>query len=186
MIAAAEQQPAGTPQLPQTPRSRPTLETRRKCRLDFVQGRGSYAVLARKYGVQFDTVKAWAKRENWMEMRTAFETGEIERLRVLPVAPPLPPPILTPQQGRIQRVEKELERLETAMDKAHADDGTCNAQTLRDLSAAHSRLFEVWCVLTGTPRPGVRRMGKSRSSAAPLAAPVEPTSQPIDNQPTLI
>jgi transposase-like protein len=184
MIAAAANQPADTPQLPPDPvRRRPTLELRRRVRLDFVQGRGSYASVARKYGLRYDTLKAWAKREKWSELRTAFETSELERLQVLPVPPPMAIPTLTPQESRIARVEKELERLELAMDKAHAEDGTCNAATLRDISAAHSRLFDVWCTLTGTPRPGVRKTVKPGRSLAPIVAPTESTAQAVESQP---
>jgi hypothetical protein len=83
-----------------------------------------------------------------------------------------------------------MEDIERAMSKCHDEDGTANAQTLRDLSAAHSRLFEVWCILTGTQKPGVRRAKSGRAQPPGPAAPLEPQEaqkpQAIDNQPILI
>lgn len=58
----------------------------------------------------------------------------------------------------------------------------------RDITTAHSKLFETWMVLTGTPKPGVRKVPRSNSrQATPFAAPVEPgTPQPVVNQPSLV
>lgn len=180
MIAAAEIPP---PAPPETPTLRPSLATRQNARRDFVRGLGTLASIARKYRVAYETVKAWNKREKWTELRGLFEQANLEELRGLAIPAPLPPPKLTPQESRLARVEKELERLEIAMDKAHSDDGTANAATLRDLSASHSRLFDVWCTLTGTPRPGVRKVAKPGRSLAPIVAPTESTAQAVESQP---
>jgi hypothetical protein len=180
MITAAESPPPAPPRII---RRRPTAETKRKLRTDFVQGRGSMTSLGLKYGVSLTSVKAWSKREKWSELKTAFSERALENT-VLPVPEqPASLPVLSPQQTRIARVERELERLELAMDKAHAEDGTCNAQTVRDVSAAHSRLFDVWCTLTGTPRPGVRKVSKPGRSLAPIIAPTESTAQAVESQP---
>jgi transposase-like protein len=188
MITAAEIPPSSpplvTPQAPpRIPRLRPTLETRRNARRDYVQGKGTKTAIAKRFGVNVDTIKAWAKAEDWETLRRDFDAQEFEKVRVAPLPAQPPPPPVRPQDSRLARVEKELERLEIAMDKAHSDDGTANAATLRDLSASHSRLFDVWCTLTGTPRPGVRKTVKPGRSLAPIVAPTESTAQAVESQP---
>jgi hypothetical protein len=56
----------------------------------------------------------------------------------------------------IARIEKQLRKIETAMDK------TTEPRDLASLAAAHARLFAAWQVLTGTPNPGQRRGRQDR------------------------
>lgn len=78
----------------------------------------------------------------------------------------------TPQS---ERLALEIERVLTMMEKEK------DADRLQKLSAAHSRLFRAWQVLTETPNPGSRRV-KGKPSRPPFptftgpigAAPQEP------------
>jgi hypothetical protein len=70
--------------------------------------------------------------------------------------------LATPQS---ERLAKQIGAIEALMD------GQKNADILQKLSAAHARLFTAWQVLTGTPNPGSRKAGKSRSPVQPLPDP---------------
>src|SRR5690606_11082100 len=103
--------------------------------------------------------------------RTSLRAAAIRKLKAsLPKLPPVPlPPVpdtpetqppthheaARPHDPRIERVEVQLTRLELLMGE------TTDPTKLRDLGNAHSRLFAVWQVLTGTPSPGSRRPGKT-------------------------
>jgi len=66
----------------------------------------------------------------------------------------------TPQS---ERLALQIERVERMMEK------TTDADTLVKLTAAHTRMFKTWQVLTETPNPGSWR-GKRRPRPAPPAA----------------
>lgn len=165
MIAPAEE--------PQTTRKRPTIEQRRIARRDYVQGKGTKEAIAQRYGLSYDTVKNWSRAENWGELRAAFDQSQLDALKP---ATPQPPPALQPQpQGnplaaRVQRIEEQMEEIEREMKGA-------NAQAKRDLTAAHSRLFDVYCTLTGIQKPGTARRSKAGTgrpqAQTPIEAPVE-------------
>jgi len=74
----------------------------------------------------------------------------------------------TPQS---ERLALEIERIVQMIEKCKDPDG------LQKLSAAHSRLFRAWQVLTETPNPGSRRV-KGRPSRPPW-----PTCVPLDPAP---
>ncbi len=67
----------------------------------------------------------------------------------------------TPQSEHLAR---EIERIVQMIEKSKDPDG------LQKLSAAHSRLFRAWQVLTETPNPGSRRV-KGGSSRPPMPRP---------------
>jgi hypothetical protein len=75
----------------------------------------------------------------------------------------------------IARIEKQLRKIETAMDK------TTEPRDLASLAAAHARLFAAWQVLTGTPNPGQRRGRQERPRPpevhrSPIPTPQEKTN----------
>jgi hypothetical protein len=73
----------------------------------------------------------------------------------------------TPQS---ERLALQITYIELAMKACKTPDD------LQKLSAAHSRLFRSWQVLTETPNPGSRRVrGNSIRPAAQVAVPIEPT-----------
>ncbi len=73
----------------------------------------------------------------------------------------------TPQS---ERLALQITYIELAMKSC------TKADDLQKLSAAHSRLFKTWQVLTETPNPGSRRVrGNSIRPAAQIAVPIEPT-----------
>ena len=60
-----------------------------------------------------------------------------------------------------ERLALQIERVERMMENCKDPD------SLQKLSAAHSRLFKAWQVLTETPNPGSRRV-KGRPSRPPM------------------
>jgi protein subunit release factor B len=79
------------------------------------------------------------------------------------------------QQGRqsspqSERLALQIERVERMMEK------TTDADTLVKLTAAHTRMFKTWQVLTETPNPGSWR-GKRRPRPAP------PTIEHVTQEP---
>lgn len=76
---------------------------------------------------------------------------------------------LSPSEARLQA---QITRLEGLMGALEAKMTGCNDDVrLRNLSQAHDRLFNSWCTLTGTPRPGVRKVGKQRSPVSITSLP---------------
>jgi hypothetical protein len=72
----------------------------------------------------------------------------------------------TPQS---ERLALEIERIVQMIENCKNPDG------LQKLSAAHSRLFRAWQVLTETPNPGSRRVrGGARRQEPPMPTPQEP------------
>jgi hypothetical protein len=131
--------------------------------------------VAEKLGLSPDTVRNWCDDENWLELREEYERRQLARL-LGPEVPETPatPPIAsqTPRQERIARIEARLTDLEEQME------GMTKPDALRDLTAAHTRLFDVYCTLTGIKKPGTE--GKSRRPGrGPALSPSEtPVEQP--------
>ena len=78
----------------------------------------------------------------------------------------------TPQS---ERLALEIERIVQMIEKSKDPDG------LQKLSAAHSRLFRAWQVLTETPNPGSRRV-KGKPSQPPMPRP-QPIFTPDPDKP---
>jgi len=152
-------------------RARATLETRRKMRWDYVQGKASVLELTRQYGVAESTGKRWSLAEDWPRLRADFNAREIAGYTPAPLPAPTPAPVLTPAQARVDRIEKQLEAIEQQME------GVTNAGTLRDLSAAHKLLFECYCTLAGIQKPGTARRSKRNTPPQVSTAPREPDEQ---------
>ena len=74
----------------------------------------------------------------------------------------------TPQS---ERLALEVERVLTMMEKEK------DADRLQKLSAAHSRLFRAWQVLTETPNPGSRRVKGRPRPPMPMCFPIGPATQ---------
>lgn len=91
-----------------------------------------------------------------------------EKQRLQELLHPRVQPVVSPVERRIARIEEQLTAIELKMAKNPP------ANVLRDLSQAHSRMFDVWCTLTGTEKPGTRRKrrngreSQSGSSAEPI------------------
>ena len=100
-----------------------------------------------------NAAKSWqARRERKAKLETEAAKGRLS----------------TPQS---ERLALQIERVERMMENCKDPD------SLQKLSAAHSRLFKAWQVLTETPNPGSRRV-KGRPSRPPW-----PTCVPLDPAP---
>lgn len=86
------------------------------------------------------------------------------------------------------RLERQMDLIQARIEK---EGKTLKPKELSDLSAALSRLFDLWQVRTGTPNPGSRKSNPRRSTglsevqpiqAEPLPSPVEtPQAHPRDS-----
>lgn len=77
------------------------------------------------------------------------------------------PPQLSALSPQVATVEKQLAKVSLMIDD-------CNdADSLNKLTAARTRLFNEWQVLTGTPNPGARKSKPTRSVAQDVQ-PIEP------------
>lgn len=167
MIAAAESK--------QPPSARtPTVEDRITARTAYVQGKGSARKIALSLGLSPDTVRNWAFAEDWAGLREEYDQRQLRKL--MGPEPPAPAPSAPPATGeqnraQAERVSKQLLKLEEQME------GMTNTASLRDITAAHSRLFEVWCTLTGTQKPGTRKASRG-ARRTPQEGPTEPQTTP--------
>jgi hypothetical protein len=76
-----------------------------------------------------------------------------------------------PLNAKVVRIESQLARLDEMLDES-ADYKEINA-----LTQAKERLLNAWALLTGFPRPGVRRQSKTRSTPQDIT-PLGPSSGP--------
>jgi transposase-like protein len=170
MITAADTAPT-------KPYPRPTQEQKIKARAAYVQGKGSARVVAGLFGLNAETVQDWITDEGWVDMRADYDKRQLEKL----LAPPTPAPAIPQEQSsgnrQVDRLSGQMRAIEEQME------GMTNADSLAKLAMAHSKLFDAWCVLTGTPRPGVRKVAKPGRSLAPIVAPTESTAQAVESQP---
>lgn len=124
---------------------------------------------------QAGKLSALARARNREKLKAALTGQQV---------PPPVPVVVNELQTQIDRLSKLMRALEQQMD------GLTNAVTFRDLSMAHARLFESWCVLTKTPKPGVLKVGRGTRAPAPIAAFQEPqspqTPQPVVNASDLV
>jgi transposase-like protein len=159
-------------------KSKPTQQQKRAVRACYVTGQGTVAWCARKHQVNEDTAYGWSDDEDWAELRTAFDEREAQRLveRTLPATPePKPEPIragLTPDQNqKLSQVEDQLSQIDRAI--AEADQ-----RSLPGLWKAKSMALDAWSLLTGFPRPGVRKQSRP-SRSMPDLQPVVSSPEPV-------
>jgi hypothetical protein len=146
-----------------------SIATKRATREAYVAGEGAAHVLAERFNVPTDTVREWITDGNWRALRA--ERDEQERLALIaPIAPPvtvIPPLPPQPANAMLDEVNEQLARVDDMLRDSR------DWKAVEALTRAKSRLFETWCVLTGHPRPGTRRVRSGRQSA-PVAEPVGP------------
>jgi transposase-like protein len=159
-------------------RAKPTPAQKRAVRECYITGQGSVAFCARKHGVSEDTAYGWSDDDEWGDLRRAFDYREQERLteRTRPAEPkPGPDPIRaamsTSQQQKLDQVEDQLTKLDEAM-------GRADERSLPGLWKAKSMALDAWSLLTGFPRPGVRKQSRP-SRSIPDLQPVVSAPEPV-------
>lgn len=172
---------------PQEPirRRRPTPQQKRNVRECYVTGQHSLSVCAQKHGVSEHTAYNWSDQEDWGDLRRAFDYQEQERLlsRTKPAEPTPQPTITYPkgsQQDKLLAIETQLEQLDTALKE-------CDEKSYASLWKAKSLALDAWALLTGFPRPGVRRPSKNRptlTDVSPLGLSSAPDTPSPSVQPS--
>jgi hypothetical protein len=91
-------------------------------------------------------------------------------------------PIPTPLSERAITVERQIDELDARLSKVK------DAKDIDALVRAKHKLLECWSLLTGHPRPGIRKTGRTAApvfvapipQGAPVAAPqISPAPQPV-------
>lgn len=153
---------------------KPTQAQKRAVRQCYVTGQGTVAYCARQHGVVEDTAYGWSDDEDWGELRQAFDYREQARLieQTLPATPkqepdPIRAGMSQDQHQKLEQVEAQLSQIDRAI--AESDE-----RSLPGLWKAKSMALDAWSLLTGFPRPGVRKQTKPGRNA--------PNLQPVVNQ----
>ncbi len=155
---------------PATPRTRRQLALRLQCRNEWATGQGTLAEVAKRHNVPPQTLVAWYRRENWTDARNRWLAKQLSDNET-----PAKPPAYAAKPKysdddtharKIQRLETQLESLDSALDNART------ADDWHKLSTARQRLFEQWRILSGIPLPGSRRPSKERPRRQAYYEPV--------------
>jgi len=155
---------------------RHTVETWLKLRAEYVAGKGFLRELAPKYGIPVQTALWRCAKEKWGQARQAFVHRKTHSESPPDELPPVP--VLPPQADvvarRIHRLELQLERIDLMIDEAN------DAGKLDHLASARARLFEQWRILSGVPKPGVRKPSRDRRPVSgPATSDIAPGARPI-------
>lgn len=146
---------------PKAPPKHYALSTKMALKSDYIQGKGSLRDLAIKHSVAETRAYAWSKEEKWGPARKAWIDAQDRRLNAPPEPMPAQPLIVqeTPQSSnsRVDEINKRIDEVTGAMADAVLP------KDVQALSMALDRLYNIWSLLTGHPRPGVRKEVKGRS-----------------------
>ena len=141
-------------------------EIKRAIRQDYIEGKGSSRILAKRYDVPKDTIREWITAGNWPALRRKRDEVELAALVSAQPAPVASPSLPIATDPMLARVMEQLESVDRQL--ANADD---DWKAFEALSRAKERLMGVWCTLTGHPRPGIRKVRSGRPQA-PIAEPM--------------
>lgn len=150
-----------TPKIRQV-RERPTQEQHRSVKLDYVQGKGSVRQCAARHSVCFQTANAWSRDEKWTALRRKFAEkanatlfdfdSKIRSTTEQKQTPESAKP--TTSNDKLSKVEKQLETIDKMIEEVY------DVKELTSLLQAKERLLDMWSLLTGFPKPGVRKTTK--------------------------
>lgn len=139
--------------------NRPTDEIRRRCRLEFVQGKGSGPEVAKRNRVSYSTLRQWAFREDWQGLKERREELEIAKLNegLLP-AETMP----IPEVSQIQILTAHLKRIDESLRE------TTDARDIVNLMRArHDCQVSLHLEKHGV-RPGVAKTSGKQARKAPV------------------
>lgn len=108
---------------------------------------------------RFDAVTARKMVERRRELR-------LQRQQLLDSIPTAQPSLPDPIVSRVARIDERIEAILDEMENSES------AKDTQALAMALDRLCGVWSLLTGHPRPGVRRDAKRRGPSS-FASPVD-------------
>lgn len=152
------------------------LAVKLQARNDYIAGKGSAEVLAKKHGIKLTTFVQWCKEDKWTAKRAKYMAVAKAKFDAQMETPQTP--IIPTTDTNSAASELDTQRIMIARAIREAKSG----RELRDLAMAQKLVLDSWSLVTGHPRPGTRRQSKRGSSAAAAPAsfePLEPDS-PVD------
>jgi len=142
-------------------------KVKRAVRDAYVQGEGRVKELSLRFGVPLQTVTEWITDDGWVALRTEYDRKQRDALLASPGARVEAPSLVVPIDPMLARIVAQLESVDAQLDEARDD-----WKAFEALTRAKTRLLDSWALLTGHPRPGVRRVGRERRGATAGAVPV--------------
>jgi hypothetical protein len=167
-----------------------THETWLRCKMDYIAGRGSFRLLAGRYGIGTSSVEKRARNEGWTRLRGEYETAQLAKM--IPAPPPTLPPVPMAPDGTVsdewlaKRVEIHYRRNTELLDKARTLlDAKLTASEkpttdeLGKMTTALSGIVSAEIALLGfTRRTGKQRRQHYCPPEVKFVDCVEPTSTP--------
>lgn len=154
---------------------RPSDELRRKCRVEFVQGKGTGPQVAKRNKVSYGTLRQWAFREDWQGLKEKREEMELAKLNegLLP-AETKPVSELT----QVSKLESHLKRIDEALEAA--DD----SKDIVNLVRARGEIEEQLHLAKHGVKPGTAKTTGKQARKAPvqLVPTVADESQGTDQE----
>lgn len=166
--------------------ARPTytfpLALRLKIRNEWLAGKGTFAVIAKRHGIALATLRDWSCREKWGPKRKKFMAAQKLRFETNGELPEIPTPSVNPSNSlasQIKRIETHLTKIDEAITEART------GRELRDLMMARKLAADQWANYTGFPKPGTRKQGKkSGGQSAPVFEPLDAGIQAPEEETT--
>ena len=152
----------------------PTPALKRAAKIAYLRGEGSIRAISERFNLAFNTVQEWTDKEDWNQLREDYEKAIVERIlnETKPATETIPDKILdnTTQAAKLAQVEEQLRAIDEDLKLASPKDKP-------GLWKAKSMALDAWSLLTGFPRPGVRKQSRPSRSMPDLQPVVSSPEQ---------
>jgi len=137
-------------------------------RNEFVTGKGSLDSLCSKHGISMNTAKPRSIREKWTEKREQWLARQLAKTEPETVTTPEQPKSDTDPgslQARIETIQTRIQEGEAALGQAE------NGKEFQSIATGLKNLYEIWSLLTGHEKPGIRKSNLPKRKTLTLPTP---------------